>query len=358
VNRTLVIAEAGVNHGGSVDAAVDLVDAAVAAGADVVKFQTFDARSLTTATAPQAAYQRRNAAAASQVEMLTGLQLDRAAHDLLADRCAAAGIEFLSTAFDEGSLGWLLDLGIQRVKVPSGELTDTPLVLAFARTGLPLIVSTGMADLSDVEGALAVIAYGLRGGDGAPTPADLREAYAAAARDGSLREHVTLLHCTSSYPADPNDVHLAAMDTLAQAFDLPVGYSDHTLGTAVSIAAVARGARVVEKHLTLDRDAPGPDHAASLEPDGFADLVAGIRAVEAAIGSPIKYPTAAESDTVAAARRSVVAARPIAAGQVLGPEDLRAARPGTGRPPADLWVLPGRTATRDYAVDEPIDARE
>jgi N-acetylneuraminate synthase len=358
VHRTLVIAEAGVNHDGSVDRALELVDAAVEAGADVVKFQTFDARSLATATAPQAAYQRRTAAADSQVEMLRGLQLDREAHDLLAARCAEAGIEFLSTAFDGGSLAWLLELGIRRVKVPSGELTNGPLLLEFARTGLPLIVSTGMADLSDVERALAVLAFGAAQPQGDPSPADLRAAYGAAARDGSLRSRVTLLHCTSSYPADPADVHLAAMDTLGQAFDLPVGYSDHTLGTAVSIGAVARGARVVEKHLTLDRTAPGPDHAASLEPAGFADLVAGIRAVEAAIGSPVKYPTPAEADTVAAARRSVVAARPITAGQVIDAADLRAARPGTGRPPADLWVLPGRTASRDYAVDEPIDDRE
>jgi N-acetylneuraminate synthase len=358
VNRTLVIAEAGVNHGGSVAVALELVDAAVAAGADVVKFQTFDARSLATATAPQAAYQRRNAAASSQVEMLTSLQLDRDAHDTLAARCAEAGIEFLSTAFDEGSLTWLLELGIRRVKVPSGELTNGPLLLAFARTGLPLIVSTGMADLTDIEGALAVIAFGLTHDAGVPAPAQLREAYRRAARDGELRGHVTLLHCTSSYPADPSDVHLAAMGTLEQAFDVPVGYSDHTLGTAVSIGAVARGARVVEKHLTLDRTAPGPDHAASLEPAGFAELVAGVRAVEAAIGTRVKYPTAAEADTITAARRSVVAARPIPAGKVLEDADLRAARPGTGRPPADLWRLPGRTATRDYAVDEALDDRE
>jgi N-acetylneuraminate synthase len=358
VSPTLVIAEAGVNHGGSLDVALALVDAAVEAGADVVKFQTFDARSLATATAPQAAYQRRAAAADSQVAMLEGLQLDRAAHDELSARCAAAGIEFLSTAFDEASLAWLLDIGIRRVKVPSGELTNGPLLLAFARTGLPLLVSTGMADLADVERALAVLAYGMRTPDGVPSPDDLRDAYASAARDGTLRQRITLLHCTSSYPAEPSDVHLAAMDTMAQAFDVPVGYSDHTLGTAISIAAVARGARVIEKHLTLDREAPGPDHAASLEPAALAELVRGVRAVEAAIGSPVKYPTAAEADTVAAARRSVVAARPIAAGQVLTAEDLRAARPGTGRPPADLWVLPGRTASRDYAVDEPIDARE
>lgn len=358
MTRTLVIAEAGVNHDGSVDTALDLVDVAADAAADVVKFQTFDARSLATATAPQAAYQRDRAEAASQVEMLTGLQLDRDAHDRLAARCRERGIEFLSTAFDEPSLAWLTDLGIARVKVPSGELTNAPLVLAYARTRLPLIVSTGMASLTDVEGALAVIAFGRTTTDGAPAPSDLRDAYATASRDGTLRDHVTLLHCTSSYPADPADVHLRAMDTLARGFGLPVGYSDHTLGTAVSVAAVARGAVVIEKHVTLDRDRPGPDHAASLEPAELADLVRSIRDVEAALGSPVKYPTPAEADTILAARRSVVAAAPIRAGETFTATNLRTARPAGGRPPIDLWSLLGRTARRAYTADEAIDDGE
>jgi N-acetylneuraminate synthase len=358
VTRTLLIAEAGVNHDGSVAAALDLVDVAADAGADVVKFQTFDAAALATAAAPQAAYQRRNAAAASQVDMLSALQLDRDAHDRLVARCAERGIEFLSTAFDEGSLAWLVEFGIERVKVPSGELTNDPLVLAYARTGLPLLVSTGMADLTDVERALAVIAFGRREPVAVPTREALRDAYQEAARDGSLRDDVTVLHCTSNYPADPADVHLAAMDTLAHAFALPVGYSDHTLGTAVSIAAVARGATVVEKHVTLDRGRPGPDHAASLEPDELADLVRSIRDVEAAIGSSVKYPTPGEVDTIAVARRSIVAARPIAEGEVFDLDNLRTARPATGRPPADLWDLLGRGARRAYVPDEAIDARE
>jgi N-acetylneuraminate synthase len=354
VTRTLIIAEAGVNHDGSVEDALALVDVAADAGADAVKFQTFDARSLATAAAPQAAYQRDRAAAPSQVEMLAGLQLDRESHDALADRCRTRGIEFLSTAFDETSLAWLLELGIARVKVPSGELTNGPLVLAYARTGLPLIVSTGMASLADVESALAIIAFALDRPEDVPTPDELRDAYATSSRNGRLAERVTLLHCTSSYPADPSDVHLLAMDTLGRAFDLSVGYSDHTLGTAISVAAVARGARIIEKHVTLDRARPGPDHAASLEPDELGSLVRDIRAVEAALGKPVKYPTPSETDTIAAARRSVVAARPIAAGGTFGVADLRAARPGGGRPPSDLWRLVGRTARRDYATDEAI----
>jgi N-acetylneuraminate synthase len=355
---TLIIAEAGVNHDGSLDDALALVDVAADAGADVVKFQTFDLDAVATATAPQAAYQRERAAADSQLEMLRRLHLDRASHEVIAERCAARGIEFLSTAFDEHSLAWLCELGLRRVKVPSGELTNGPLLLAYARTGLPLIVSTGMATLAEVERALAVLAYGLLGRAGLPTTNGLREAYGQATRDGTLREYVTLLHCTSQYPAEPGDVHLAAMGTLAAAFGLEVGYSDHTLGTAVPVAAVARGASVLEKHITLDPTRPGPDHAASLAPDRLRELVVAVRQVEQAIGSAIKQPVAAETDTIDVARRSLVVARPISAGQAWTDAHLVALRPGTGRSPMDYWELLGRSARRDYAAGEPVDAEE
>jgi N-acetylneuraminate synthase len=353
--RTTIVAEAGVNHDGSIDVAIELIEVAVAAGADVVKFQTFDVDEVVTADAPQAGYQHERAPAASQQAMLQSLVLDRDAHARLASHCAERGIEFLSTAFDEGSLAHLISLGLRRVKVPSGELTNGPLLLAYARTRLPLIVSTGMASLGEVETALSVIAYGRVHPEGFPTAVDLAEAYTDGIRAGALGSDVTLLHCTSSYPAEPEDVHLAAMDTLAQSFALPVGYSDHTLGTAISLAAIARGATLVEKHITLDRTRPGPDHAASLEPDGLRELVAGARAIEASIGSPVKYPTRSERDTAAVARRSVVAARPIAAGSMLEPEDLKTLRPGTGRTPMDVWALPGRKARRDYRRTEMID---
>jgi N-acetylneuraminate synthase len=353
--RTTIIAEAGVNHDGSIDVALELIDVAAEAGADVVKFQTFDVDEVVTANAPQAGYQRDRAPASSQQEMLRSLVLDQAAHERLAAHCKERGIEFLSTAFDEGSLRRLVDLGIRRVKVPSGELTSGPLLLAFARTQLPLVVSTGMATLGEVETALSVIAYGRLHAEGLPSPDDLAEAYRTAIRTGELADELTVLHCTSSYPALPEDVNLAAMDTLAQSFGLPVGYSDHTLGTAISLAAVARGATLIEKHITLDNGRPGPDHAASLEPEGLRDLVAGIRAIEASIGTPVKYPTASERDTAAVARRSIVAARPISGGSTLQPQDLKLLRPATGRSPMDIWSLAGRLAKRDYGRHEAID---
>lgn len=352
---TTIIAEAGVNHDGSVERAIELVDVAVEAGADVVKFQTFDVDEVVTGDAPQARYQRDRAPASSQQQMLRSLVLDGAAHERLAAHSERRGIEFLSTAFNEASLRRLINLGIRRVKIPSGELTNGPLLLAFARTQLSLLISTGMASLGEVETALSVIAYGRLHPTGVPSREDLSEAYRAGIHTGVLTDELTLLHCTSSYPAHPQDVNLAAMDTLGQSFGLPVGYSDHTLGTAISMAAVARGARVIEKHITLDPTLPGPDHAASLDPKGLQELVAGIRAIEASIGRAVKFPTEGEADTAAVARRSVVAARPITAGTLLEPADLKTLRPGTGRSPMDLWSLIGREAKRNYQTHEVID---
>ena len=354
--RTLIIAEAGVNHDGSLETALELVDVAVTSGADVVKFQSFNVDDVVTADAPQAGYQRERAPASSQQEMLRSLALDRAAHERIVAHCQERGIEFLSTAFDPHSLAMLVHLGIRRVKVPSGELTNGPLLLRYARTGLPLIVSTGMANLAEVETALSVIAYGREQPDGVPNGAELADAYSRALRTGALTDDVTLLHCTSSYPARPEDVHLAAMDSMARVFQLPVGYSDHTLGIAVSLAAVARGAAIVEKHITLDRSRPGPDHSASIEPDDLHRLVEGVRAIELAIGQPIKHPTESERDTAAVARRSVVAARAIAAGTVMTEDDLTSLRPGHGCSPMGLWALLGSPARRDYRQHEPIDA--
>jgi N-acetylneuraminate synthase len=358
MKRTLIVAEAGVNHNGSVDTALALVDVAASAGADVVKFQTFNADELVTPDAAQAAYQRTRAPASSQHAMLRSLALDREAHERIAQRCAERGIEFMSTAFDQGSFAWLLDLGIRRVKVGSGDLTNGPLLLTFARSGLPIIVSTGMATLGDIESALAVIAFGVTVPSGQPTRADLAQAYERALRSGSLKDRVTLLHCTSSYPAQPEDVHLTAMSTMGQAFGLPVGYSDHTVGIAVGLAAAARGASILEKHFTLDRQAAGPDHAASLEPGGLRDLVDGVHAINAALGVPTKFPTSAERDTMIAARRSIVASRPIRRGEIFDTTNLHMLRPGSGRTPLDIWELLGRSASRNYATNELIDRAE
>lgn len=351
--RTLIIAEAGVNHDGDGAAAVALVDAAAEAGADALKLQTFRTQLLVSDDAPQAPYQRERSPAASQAEMLRRLELDADAHRAVAKRCAERGIEFLSTPFDPPSLSLLMELDVQRLKVASGELTNGPMLLRMARTGLPLIVSTGMATLDEVADALAIIAWGRGSADGVPTDEELaRERASVLAGDSVGLGGVTVLHCTSSYPTDPSHVNLRAMQTLSEGVHLPVGYSDHTVGDAVAIAAVARGAVVIEKHLTLDRSRPGPDHAASIDPGGFAALVRAIREVEMALGDRTKQPSPSELAVRDVARRSVVAARAVRAGTILTEEDLVALRPGGGLPPNEVWRLIGTRATRDLLPGE------
>jgi len=354
--RTFVIAEAGVNHNGSVERALQLVDVAADAGADAVKFQTFRADALATASAARADYQVANTGeAGSQFAMLRALELSQADHLRLVERCRARGIKFMSTAFDAESLAFLVTLDPPAVKIPSGDITAAPLLLQAARTGKPLIVSTGMCDLGDVENALGVLAFGLTG-EGAPSG---RGDFAAALRSDAGRQalaaRVTLLHCVTQYPAPPASVNLRAIDTLRAAFGLQVGYSDHTLGIEVAIAAVARGATVIEKHFTLDRTLLGPDHAASLEPGELREMVRAIRSVESALGCGRKLPTGDELANREVARRSLVAARPIVRGERLNAEMLASKRPGSGVSPLLLWDLVGRVATRDYAVDEVID---
>lgn len=353
-----VIAEAGVNHNGSPDLAFRLVEAAVAAQADVVKFQTFKAENLVTRDAPKAEYQQRTTGAGeSQFAMLKRLELSPALHRELKAEAERHGVAFLSTAFDTASLRFLVDeLGLATLKLPSGELTNAPFLLEHARTGAALIVSTGMATLAEVEFALGVIAFGrVAGAQERPGAAAFTAAYASPEGQAALRAGVTLLHCTSDYPASPESVNLRAMDTLSAAFGLPVGYSDHTLGTAVAVAAVARGACVVEKHFTLDRGLPGPDHAASLEPEELAAMVRDIRAVSAALGDGIKRPSASEGATAAVVRKSLVARVDIREGERITPEHLVILRPGTGLSPARYWDVVGRTARRDYPAGSLID---
>ncbi|RJG23858.1 N-acetylneuraminate synthase [Massilia cavernae] len=353
----LVIAEAGVNHNGSIELALRLVDVAADAGADAVKFQTFKAAALVTAQAAKAEYQVTNTGDdGSQLEMLRRLELSPADHEQLLAHCQKRGIRFMSTAFDEQSLAMLAPLGMPAIKIPSGDLTCGPLLLQAARLRQNMIVSTGMSNLADIEQALGVIAFGLVSDREPVGRDDFDAAYSSAEGRAALAERVTLLHCVTQYPAPASAVNLRAMDTMAAAFDLPVGYSDHTLGTEVSIAAVARGARVIEKHFTLDRTLAGPDHAASLEPSQLAQLVAAIRNVEQALGSSLKRPAALEVPNRAIARRSVVAARPIRAGEKLTLDMLVAKRPGTGISPMNTWDLLGRAANRDYQPDELIDS--
>ena len=355
-DRTLVIAEAGVNHNGSLELALRLVDVAADAGADVVKFQTFKAEQLATAKAVKAAYQTANTKqAGSQLDMLRRLELAPADHHALLLRCRERGIRFMSTAFDAESLAFLATLNMPAIKIPSGDITCGPLLLQAARLRQPLIVSTGMSTLADIEQALGVIAFGLTR-VGEPTgSADFDTAYASDEGRAALLRHVTLLHCVTQYPAPPEAVNLRAMDTMVAAFGLPVGYSDHTAGVEVSIAAVARGARVIEKHFTLDRTMPGPDHAASLEPGELSRMVSSIRNVEQALGSPVKAPAASESANRPIARRSVVAARAIRRGETLSADMLASKRPGHGISPMHLWSLLGRPAGRDYEPDDAIE---
>lgn len=351
-----IIAEAGVNHNGSLQTALQLVDAAVAAGADAVKFQTFKAEKLVTQAASKAEYQKQTTGAAeSQLEMLRQLELKYEFHFQLRDYCQRQGIEFLSTAFDSDSLGFLVEeLGLSRLKIPSGEITNGPFLLAHAQTGKDIIVSTGMATLGEVETALGVLAFGFLGWE-QPSLASFQQAYSSSAGQAVLTEKVTLLHCTSEYPTPMTDVNLRAMDVLLQAFGLPVGYSDHTEGLVVPIAAVARGAVLIEKHFTLDRGQKGPDHLVSLEPDELTQMVRDIRAVEQALGRPGKMPQAVEIQNRAVARKSLVASTAIVTGEKFSAENLTTKRPGTGLSPMEYWRLLGQTSHRSYEADDLLE---
>jgi N-acetylneuraminate synthase/N,N'-diacetyllegionaminate synthase len=317
-----IVAEAGVNHNGDPELARRLIDAAALAGADAVKFQTFKAECVTSAEAPKAAYQRATTGeSGSQLQMLRMLELSVAAHRELAAHALKRGLVFLSTPFDEGSVELLDDLGVPAFKVASGELTNLRFLAAVARRGKPVILSTGMAYLGEVETAVHAI----------------REAG---------NESIVLLHCVSTYPAEPSDANLAAMATMADAFGLPVGFSDHTAGIEVSLAAAALGAAVIEKHFTLDRTLAGPDHRASLEPDALAAMVRGIRTVEAARGTGDKRPVASEADTRRVARRSLHLRRAAGPGEALTDDMLVALRPGLGIPPSEWDAVVGRRLRR------------
>jgi N,N'-diacetyllegionaminate synthase len=324
--RCFVIAEAGVNHNGSPDLALKLVDAAADAGADAVKFQTFRTERLVARGTPTADYQARNTGATDQQAMLRSLELAESAYPALADRCSARGIEFMSTPFDPESARMLAAQGVRRIKIGSGDLTSLSFLEEIAALGLPMILSTGMSTIEEVAEAVDTVAPACR---------------------GELAGRVTLLHCTSTYPAPVADANLRAMRTLRERFALPVGYSDHTEGISVALAAVALGASVLEKHLTLDRRLPGPDHRASLEPADFAEMVRQLRSVESALGSELKQPCESELAVREVVRRSVALRRSVAKGQIIGPEDLTLLRPGTGIAPRELRIVAGRRAARD-----------
>ena len=330
--RVLVIAEIGVNHNGDMAMARALVDAAAAAGADLAKFQTFQAASLATASAPKADYQNRTTPVGeSQRDMISKLELDHAQHRDLMAYCESKGIGFFSTGFDSASLDFLASSGLQLFKIPSGEITNLPYLRHVASFGKPLVLSTGMAEMDEIAAALEALDHA-----------------------GVSRSLVTVLHCNTAYPTPMEDVNLRAMNTIRDTFGVAIGYSDHTPGIEVAIAAAALGASVIEKHLTLDRTLPGPDHAASLEPDEFASMVHAIRNIERALGDGAKRTTASEQANKAVARRSLVAARAIKAGEVFSHSNLTAKRPGTGVSPMEWDRVIGQPAPRSFAPDEII----
>ena len=332
MKHTLIIAEAGVNHNGSIDMAKRLIDAAAVAGVDYVKFQTFKAEKLVTKDAKQAEYQQRNAAEDSQYAMLKKLELSEAQHEELITYCMQKGVRFLSTAFDLESIEYLHSLNLGLWKIPSGEITNYPYLKKIAQYGEPVIMSTGMCSMDDVEQALNVLL-----------------------KNGLTKEQITLLHCNTEYPTPMRDVNLKAMLQLRDKFGVRVGYSDHTKGIEVPIAAVALGAEVIEKHFTLDRTLPGPDHKASLEPNELKTMVDAIRNIEQALGDGQKHVSESEEKNIAIAHKSIVAAKDIKRGELLTEENLTTKRPGSGISPMRWEEVIGTKAIRDFAEDELIE---
>lgn len=332
-HRTIIIAEAGVNHNGSLDMARRMVDAAAAAGADYVKFQTAVPELVISSIAPKAEYQKETTGESeSQLEMCRAIHLPLSDYAGLAALCRERGIGFMSTPFDLVSIDCLAPLGMDYWKIPSGEITNLPYLRKIGARGERVILSTGMSTLAEVEAAVEVL-------ENAGTP----------------RSHVILLHCTTQYPTEPADVNLRAMDALAALGCAAVGYSDHTRGITIPVAAVARGAKVIEKHFTLDRNLPGPDHRASLEPSELADMVKAVRTVEAALGSGEKVVAASEAPNIVVARKSIVASRHIKAGELLTEENITVKRPGGGISPMRWDEVVGTRAVRDFAYDTLIE---
>lgn len=329
----LIIAEAGVNHNGSLSTAKKLVDVAVEAGADVVKFQTFQSNLLATGYAPKAKYQEAQTVSSNtQLMMLQELELSRHMHHELIEYCAEKDIGFLSTAFDLKSLEFLLSLKPFFCKVPSGEITNLPYLRVVADSSARVILSTGMASMHEIERAVTVLTS-----------------------RALTKDDLTILHCNTEYPTPMSDVNLRAMETIRDAFGCEVGYSDHTLGIEISIAAVALGATVIEKHITLDRHADGPDHKASIEPAELTQLVRSIRNVESSFGSGVKEPSDSESKNIVVARKSIVASRSIRAGESFSAENITTKRPGNGISPMEWDAVVGKTASRDFSYDEFIE---
>lgn len=331
MKRTLIIAEAGVNHNGDINLAKQLIDAAADAKVDYVKFQTFKAENLVSKSAKKAEYQKTNTKNNdSQYSMLKALELSDTDHEILIKYCNEKKVKFLSTAFDFDSIEYLKDK-LDFYKIPSGEITNYPYLVKVAKLGLSIVMSTGMATLQEVKEALTVLV-----------------------ENGVPKENITILHCNTEYPTPMQDVNLTAMNTIGHELGVDIGYSDHTLGIEIPIAAVALGATVIEKHFTLDRNLEGPDHAASLEPDELKNMVSAIRNIELALGNGVKEPSESEQKNISIARKSIVASSEIKIGEVFSEDNITVKRPGTGVSPMKWNEVLGQKASKNYKIDENI----
>jgi len=329
-DRVLIIAEAGVNHNGSVQLAKKLIDKAVFSGADAVKFQTFKATNVVSKNAPKADYQKQTTnLRESQFDMIKRLELDERAHQELIAYCKEANIMFLSTPFDLDSVDLLNELGLQIFKIPSGEITNLPYLRRIGSLCKEVILSTGMSDLEEIGEAIKILTNA-----------------------GTLKENITVLHANTMYPTPMEDVNLRAMQTIQNKFDVAVGYSDHTLGIEVDIAAVAMGATIIEKHFTLDKTMDGPDHKSSISPEELKAMVSSIRNIEKALGSSIKKPSRSEKPNITMARKSIVASKSIKKGEIFTENNLTTKRPGTGISPMEWDSIIGKVAKRDYQIDD------
>ena len=354
-SRSYIIAEAGVNHNGSLELAKKLVDVASKAGVDAVKFQTFKANLLASKSAPKALYQTKNTKKTeTQFDMLKKLELDYEAHVTLNEYCKFKKIEFLSTPFDLESVDELTSLGVKSFKIGSGDITNAPLLLKVSETGKPIILSTGMSTLREIEEALSVIAFGYLNRKTKPSLKNFVKAYISEQSQVLLEKNVILLHCTTEYPAPVEEVNLNCINTLKSSFGLNVGYSDHTEGYEVVLAAVALGAKVIEKHFTLDKKMDGPDHKASLEPIELINMVKAIRNIENAMGSSVKKPTKSELQNINVARKSIVANVKINKNEIFTEENISFKRPGGGISPMNFTEILGKKATKSYLPDEKI----
>jgi N-acetylneuraminate synthase len=356
VGNTFIIAEAGVNHNGSLDNAKKMVIAAKKANVDAIKFQTFTGEKVISQFAPKADYQvQATGNQESQLEMVKNLELNTDEHFELMAFCQKKDLQFLSTPFDMDSVDLLIrDMDIPCIKIPSGEITNAPMILKIAQSGKPIILSTGMSTIGDIEKALGVIAFGYTNQNLVPSFDAFLESYCSTEGQKSLLEKVSLLHCTTQYPAPFESVNLNVIDTLQRAFGLPTGLSDHTLGITIPIAAVARGAAIIEKHFTLDKSLSGPDHKASLDLNELVQMTTAIRQTEQALGSSRKFSTSAEWKNKIIARKSLIAAKDIEKGEIFTRDNLTIKRPGNGISPFRYWEMLGKKSKSNIKYDELI----